>query len=316
MAPHVHIGPLVLPSYSLMVFLGAVFFVVVTIFVFEKLCKLQKEITNRILILSVFGFAALGASAFIFNSFFHSIEEGRLVLGGITWLGGVLGGFPIMILLIHKLSPMTRGEALATFDLLVPGITLAHGLGRVGCFLAGCCYGGVTDGPLGVVFPAGSSAAATYPGADGASLPVLPTQLFEAVFDILLFIVMMSLFKWLRGHLLETYAFAYGVFRFSLEFLRGDDRGATGIAVTPSQLMSVVLIALGVLVLLYKRGIIMKKLAERMRSLREEREKNGPPLTLRSTKLLRELKQLCDEGVITSEEFEEKKAELLQLKKD
>lgn len=299
-----------------MIFLGAVAFVLVTIFLFEKKEKLEKEVTNRVLILSIFGFAALGLSAFVFNSFFHSLKEGRLLLGGITWLGGVLGGFPVMLLLIHKLSPRTRGEALETFDLLIPGITIAHAFGRFGCFLGGCCYGGPTEGPLGVIFPAGSSAALKYPGADGASLPVLPTQLIESVFDILLFIVMIAAFRFLRRHMVETYAFSYGVFRFVLEFWRGDDRGSTGISVSPSQLMSIVLIALGTIVLLYRRGVIFKAHRARMLKLVEERKSSPLPLTQKSTKLLRELKQLADEGVITEEEFTAKKREILGLKEE
>ena len=312
MFPEIHFGFLHIPSYGLMVLLGLIALVITTIIIFEKIEKKEKQVTNRILLISIPGFVILVLSAFVFNSIFHSIEERRLVLGGITWLGGVLGGFPAMIFLIHKFSPLTKGEALETFELLIPGIILAHAFGRIGCFLGGCCYGGVTDSIFGISFPAGSVAANQYPATNGASLPVFPTQLFEAAFDLLLFIVIITLFKRIKAHIFEVYAFSYGTFRFALEFIRGDDRGVTGILLSPSQLMSIVLIICGVLVLLYKRGKIFKKLNQKMKSLVFERESGKQPLTVQGTKLLRELKQLCDDGVITIEEFNEKKREILK----
>lgn len=312
MLPEIHLGFLHIPSYGLMVFLGLIAFVITTIIIFEKVEKKPKQVTNRILLIAVPGFAILVFSAFVFNSIFHSIEEGRLFIGGITWLGGVIGGFPAMIFLIHKFSPLTKGEPLAVFELLMPGIVLAHAFGRVGCFLGGCCYGGVTDSVLGVRFPAESAAAMQYPSVDGASLPVVPTQLFEAVFDLLFFLIIILLFKRVKGHIFEMYAFAYGTFRFFIEFIRGDDRGGTGIFLSPSQVMSIVLIAGGILVLLYKREKIFKKLRERMKQYVTDRDNGTQLLGLSGTKLLRELKQLCDDGIITAEEFNEKKTEILK----
>ena len=72
--------------------------------------------------ISMFGFAILVLSAFVMNSFFHSIEKKRLFGGGITWLGGVLWAFPSMVVLIHRFCPKVKGKALDIFDLLVPGI--------------------------------------------------------------------------------------------------------------------------------------------------------------------------------------------------
>ncbi len=312
MLPYIHIGPLHIPSYSLMVIVGLAAFTLCAILLFEKIEKKPQRVTNRLLIVSVFGFAALVLSAFLFNSLFHSIEKGRIVLGGITWLGGVLGGFPTLIFLIHRFCPHVQGEALETFSLLVPGITLGHAFGRVGCFLGGCCYGGVTDSVLGVSFPAGSAAARVYPAEGGGSLPVLPTQLFEAVFELSLFLFMLLLFRRLKHRFLTVYCFGYGTFRFLMEFLRGDDRGATGLVLTPSQCISLLLIVLGVLLVLYEKGVILKKLRARMQSLKKERAEIGVPLTLRDAKTVRELTRLYEAGVITEEELADKKAALLQ----
>ena len=253
MCPIINIGVFHIPSYSLMVFLGAVLFTVSTILIIERGLGMAQSVTNRLLIISAAGFAVMALSALFFNSVFHSIEEGRLVIGGITWLGGVLGSFPVSVLLVKKFCPVAKGKSLTYFGYLIPGLTLAHALGRVGCFLGGCCYGMVTDSFLGVRFPQGSEAESRFPDELlGTSLPLLPTQLIEAVFDILLFLVMVIFIKRLSKRYLEMYCISYGVFRFILEFFRADDRGSVGTVLTPSQAMSILLIVAGVIIIVFK----------------------------------------------------------------
>lgn len=310
MLPAIKLGNLIISSYAFLVVIGLLAFTVSTILILEKVEKGEKSITNRLLIISIFGFAALVFFAFLLNSIFHSIEKGQLIVGGITWLGGVIFAFPLMVFMIHKFCPAVKGEALKYFNFMIPGIVLAHGFGRIGCFLGGCCYGVVTDSVFGVSFPDGSLAAKQYPAPGGGSLPVLPSQLFEAGFEFLLFFVMIFLYKRLKNHFFETYAFAYGSFRFVLEFLRGDDRGGTGFFLTPSQLMSVVLIIGGVLVLLYNKELIFKKLRKKMEEHIVNRTafvSNASPISA-----IKQLKELLDIGALTEEEFEAKKKELLE----
>ena len=148
----------------------------------------------------------------------------------------------------------------------MPGLVLAHGLGRVGCFLGGCCFGRITEGSLGVVFANGTPAAMAYPNTltHEGSFTLLPTQLFEAVFEVMLFLIMVAFYKRLRDKNLWIYLVFYSTFRFVLEFWRGDDRGSTGFFLTPSQLMSVFLFAAGVLVFLLQRGWTCRRLSARM----------------------------------------------------
>ena len=317
MLPHINFLFFKIPSYSLMVLIGAIGFVILTIFLLEKVEKIEKQITNRLLIISIFGFIALVFFAFIFNSLFHSIEKKTLYFGGITWLGGVIGAFPLTIWIIHKFCPAVKGEALKYFNLMIPGIVIAHGFGRIGCFLGGCCYGAVTDSIFGVSFPAGSTAANTFPGPDGNSLPLLPTQLFEALFEFILLAVMLILCKKIKYHFLETYAFSYGVFRFILEFWRADDRGSTGFFFSPSQMMSIILILSGIALILYHKRIILNKLHEKMDNYiitREEVKEEANPTKNNNNIIntIRELKSLFDDGIITEEEFQKKKEELLE----
>ena len=305
MFPFLQIGLFRIPMFWVMIWLGIVAFVVMTIVILEVFAKTEKRTTNRILIIGAVGLAALYAFAFAFNSLFHSIEEKRIVIGGITWLGGVLGAFPIMVLLIHFFCPRIKGNALFYFNLLIPAIALGHAFGRLGCFCAGCCYGGVTDSFLGVSFPPHSAAAHQYPAENGGSLPVYPTQLFEAIFELCTFAVMLIFYKKLHKHFLKIYCFGYGTFRFLVEFLRGDDRGSTGFVLSPSQVMSILLIIIGVLLILYERRIIFKKLYDKMQAYRDESALYGTHLKADVKSTLKRLKSLQKDGAITEAEYEE-----------
>lgn len=310
MLPRIEIGIFKIPTFALMIWLGVIAFTLVTIYILEKKENTRKDITNRILVVCVIGLAALFVFALGFNSLFHSIASGKIKIGGITWLGGVLGAFPVMVLSLHFLCPQIKGRALEYFDYMIPAISLAHAFGRIGCFCGGCCYGGVTDTIFGVRFPEGSNAALTYPGPDGRSLPVFPTQLFEAAFGLILFIVMMVLYKKLRGNFIQTYCFSYGVFRFLAEFLRGDNRGSTGFALSPSQVMSIVLIVIGILLVLYKKGRIFKKLHAKMQAYSEETAIYGINLRAEVKGALIKLNALKKEGLLNDEEYESAEKEL------
>lgn len=320
MLPYLYIGEFIaIPMFMTMLILAGIAFILTMYFVLYKKEKVKNHTFIRMLIISIVGMAILGFSAFFFNSLFHSIEEGELKIGGITWLGGVLVAFPCMLLLIHKFVPAAKGNALTYFSLLIPGLALAHGLGRLGCFCAGCCYGGPTDSIFGVCFPKGSHAAHVYPGVDGQSVPLLPTQLIEAVFEFSLFFIMIIFYKKLRKHNVELYCFAYGLFRFLMEFLRGDDRGSTGFFLTPSQFICVILWIWGVLLVLFKRGLIFKKLSKKCEIWRRNVKKEGDrqrkearkQASLDVMEALKELKELYDEEVITEAEYNEKKEKLL-----
>ena len=302
--------------YSVMLVLGIIAFFALLFFFLKDLRREDTVSFNRVLLVGCLSIAALGLFALLFNSLFHSIEKGKLVFGGITWLGGVAGALPSALILTHFLVPKRQGRELETLDAMIPGLALGHAFGRVGCFLGGCCYGKITDSIFGVVFPVGSSAAKLYPNAAGTgSVPVLPTQLFEAVFELALFALFMLLRRRVKGRFTELYAIFYGVFRFFMEFLRGDDRGATGLPISPAQMLSILLIVFGVFIILMRRGVALKGLASRLAAWRERADAMPIPTLDKptdGTRLLWELHALKEQGVITEEEFEEKKKEILK----
>jgi phosphatidylglycerol:prolipoprotein diacylglycerol transferase len=109
-------------------------------------------------------------------------------------------------------------------DCVAPGLALAQGLGRIGCFLAGCCWGKPTELPVGVVFTSELAHRIT-----GVPLGVRlhPTQLYEAAVVLLAIPLLMWLrkTKTFQGEVMLAYVLYYAVARFFMEFLRDDPRG-------------------------------------------------------------------------------------------
>jgi phosphatidylglycerol:prolipoprotein diacylglycerol transferase len=111
-----------------------------------------------------------------------------------------------------------------TADCVAPGLALAQGLGRVGCFLAGCCWGTPTQFRLGVTFTSDLAHSIT-----GVRLHVRlhPTQLYESALVLLSipFLMWLRKGKSFQGEVILAYVLYYAVARFFLEFFRGDPRG-------------------------------------------------------------------------------------------
>lgn len=144
-----------------------------------------------------------------------------------TFFGGLFGGvagFLGTYFILRKKSKLRLNNIIVFAPV---SIALAHGIGRIGCFLAGCCYGKHTDSWIGIDFPGIGK--------------VIPTQLIEAIFLLILFGVLLFLilkFKFKYGFLI--YIPSYAVFRFVIEFFRGDERGVAAI-LSPSQIWCIVL---------------------------------------------------------------------------
>ena len=164
--------------------------------------------------------------------------------GGFVVYGGIVCGLGAAYLYCRKRSlPFLRWV-----DCFIPCVALAQGFGRIGCFLAGCCFGKPTESFLGVTFPAGSMAP--------AGIPLWPVQLFSAAGDFLLAGALLLLEKKRRGDglLAGAYLLLYSIGRFLIEFLRADPRGAVG-TLSTSQFIALFTAAAGAAILiLRKRG--------------------------------------------------------------
>ena len=136
---------------------------------------------------------------------------------GGTFYGGVLGGIVWVVLYCYfKKMPL-----LGVLDLLAPAIALGHGIGRLGCFAAGCCYGKPTVLPWGVTF---TSPVAVQIAGTPLHVSLHPTQLYEAGAEFVNFLLLLGLGTRprLRGQMIGAYFILYGIERGAIEFVRGD----------------------------------------------------------------------------------------------
>jgi len=147
--------------------------------------------------------------------------------GGLVFYGGVAGAA-----LVGWRFAKRAGWSFAAFgDLFAPALALGHAFGRLGCFAAGCCFGKLGGGRLGVGFPRGSVAFDELANhgaipAGWETTPALhPTQLYEAFGELAIFATLLALRPRLRqrpGALLVAYLGLYALLRFVVEMFRGD----------------------------------------------------------------------------------------------
>jgi len=166
---------------------------------------------------------------------------------GLPRAGGVfLGGFLAAIVAAAVMLRRYRLEALPTFDVLAPSLALGQTIGRLGCLLAGCCWGRECDLPWAITYT--DPAAAANVGTP-LHIAVHPFPAYAAAFNFTVFLALSWLYgkKLASGRVFATYLILYGVGRFLLEFTRGDEvRGLyLGGLVSTSQLISTGLIVIG-----------------------------------------------------------------------
>ena len=126
-------------------------------------------------------------------------------------------------------------------------IALGHGIGRIGCFLSGCCYGIETDAWYGIQFP-------------GMSHKVIPTQLFEMIFLLILALILgIMAFKQIGHFQMIIYMISYGIFRFVIEFFRGDERGQLDVGLSPSQYICILMVVGAIGLIFLYHFVIFKK---------------------------------------------------------
>ncbi len=140
------------------------------------------------------------------------------------WRGGFIfhGGFFLSLITIFIYTKKKKLSFFPIADLLIPYAALGQAIGRIGCFLNGCCYGKPTDLPIGKVFTLNSPAGYHY-----GALPLHPTQLYSSLFLFVLFLLLKKIEdkRTFEGETFLFYLILYPAFRFFLDFLRGDRLG-------------------------------------------------------------------------------------------
>lgn len=181
--------------------------------------------------------------------FRHFLEHPGELFSLVRSAGVFYGGLILAVIVGIWYVRRHRLPVWTTADLFAPGIALGHVVGRLGCFLAGCCYGRPTDVAWAVTFT--SPVAAEIVGTP-LGVPLHPTQLYEAGAELVILAGLLLTEKRGRpfpGRTFWSYLAAYAVTRFVIEFYRGDPRGVVLAQWSTSQFISLLLLPLSLLML-------------------------------------------------------------------
>lgn len=251
------VGGFTVYSYGFMIALGAIAGVAYMAMEGKKAVGLSFDQANS-LFLFIFLAAFIGGKIFLLfeDPSLYMNEPKRLLAGrGFVFYGSFLFAVPTMIWFFHKHKLHTQ----KMLDVMAITTCLVHMFGRIGCFMAGCCYGKPTDSFLGVTF--------TDPEcmADPKGVPLHPTQLYEAIFILLVMIVLFYLRdrRKFYGQLFLTYLLSYAMGRFVLEYFRGDEQRGFVIDNIISHSQFIALVVFAVVCYVYFRWATVHQLKPR-----------------------------------------------------
>ena len=168
-------------------------------------------------------------SAYIENP----LEFFKIWKGGLVFYGSLIFAFPTLFIYVKK-HKMPLGKVL---DIMAPAFVLAHFFGRIGCLLAGCCYGKPTNLPFAITFVNPESLAPLNVG-------LHPTQIYSALVNFTIFLFLWLVRKRIKidGQLFWIYLLAYSVARSITELFRGDFRGEFILGVlSPAQFIGIII---------------------------------------------------------------------------
>lgn len=240
MYPYFTIFNYTLPTYGIMMVLG-----LITAFV---ICMIRVKKTglstdSLYIIMSFILIGVLVGAKVLYLAVSYSPAEllaeirnngiAALMGGGLVYYGGLFGG----LLLARPGAKFAEVPLEPYANAMIPAIPFAHAIGRIGCYLAGCCYGQPYNGILACRY--------MIETADGVTiLSAFPIQLVESVFNLILGVVLLLCAK-KKYITVSTYLVAYAMIRLILECFRGDaDRGFFGIFSTSQWISILILISI------------------------------------------------------------------------
>ncbi len=213
------IGKFHLYTYGLFIAIGFI----TAIFVSQKLAAasgIKEQVISDIFFIILVS-ALVGARTLYVIVDFDAFKNNLLDIFKV-WNGGLVffGGFISAAICTAVYLRYRKLNIWKTADVIAPGVALGHSIGRFGCFFAGCCYGQSSDLPFAVTFTNPDSLAPL-------NVPLHPTQIYMVLSNLVLFFILLLMFKKKRFHgmVFLTYIMLYSFFRFVIEFFRGDFRG-------------------------------------------------------------------------------------------
>lgn len=226
-----------------------------------KKLKIPAKFENFVFYNAIISIACGILSGMLFQSFYDWIDaletnpDAKFEFGtmGITFLGGLIGGVVIFLSVYFLYGRKKYGAYLIRLlPIAACCILVAHGFGRLGCLCYGCCYGKTFEGAhaFAIHFPEQrlwDHDTGTWYTRSG--IWAYPTQLYESMFLLATFGVCAFLtIKKKYKYTMNIYLIVYGIFRFFIEFIRGDDRGQIfkGFPLSPSQFWAIIMVIIGI----------------------------------------------------------------------
>ena len=249
------IGRFTVHGYGLMIGLGFMAAVFAGCYIAKKRGLSDGDFTNIAIFVLLIGFAG-GKLLHIIVEFKTFLTDPMSVIGseGFVVYGGIITG----IATIYVYCRIKKLEFLKYIDLFATVVPVNQALGRIGCLLAGCCYGRRTGSAFSLVFPEGCSAP---PG-----VKLIPTQPIMAAGNFVIFVILTLYYlstcpkkdtkeepkrKYISGVAVGLYLMMYSLGRFVIEYFRDDPRGAVGM-LTTSQFIAIFTFIAGLAVLVLR----------------------------------------------------------------
>ena len=230
------IGPLTVYGYGFMIAVGVIAAWIITNRRAEKQ-KLDHEHVFSLVIWCLLGGMFCAKILFWITEWKSIVRDPHYILDtisdGFVVYGGIIGGILAGCLYCY----IKKTDFWKYFDLVMPSVALAQGFGRIGCLLAGCCYGRETNNIFSINHVA-----------------LMPTQIYSSVLDFLHFGILLYIARHKKkdGQVAACYLIFYSIGRFVLEFFRGDlIRGSVGMLST-SQFISLFILVAGILILVIR----------------------------------------------------------------
>lgn len=238
-----YIGEIPVRAFGFMLALGILCGVLVSYLLAKRQGSYYEEVVDVASLAVIGGIVGARLWEVIFTWQYYSqhlLEIPALWRGGLSIQGAVLGGLVAVIWYCRSKVPFWNMA-----DLLAPGLLVGQAIGRLGCFLNGCCFG--IPHPLGIVYPPGTDAYYTY-----GTLPLFPAVLLESFWDLVVLSFLLIVFKRkpFEGFIALSYFILYSVGRFFFEFWRGDSL-ITFMNLKVAQVTSVVTIIVALSLMIY-----------------------------------------------------------------
>ncbi|MBN1103732.1 MAG: prolipoprotein diacylglyceryl transferase [Deltaproteobacteria bacterium] len=248
------IGPLTIHTYGAFVAMGFVAALVVTVRLAGSYGLAASQVMDMGFVSIVWGIIGSRLLFVLLNlSYYrsHPLDTLKVWQGGLVFSGGLVAA--ALALLWH--SRRHRLSFWSVGDLWAPGVALGQGLGRIGCLMAGCCYGKPTDVPWAIVFCAPHSLAPL-------NMPLHPTQIYAALSGFVIFTVLLLLHrsKKYEGQVFLWFLILHSTARLLVERFRADDRGMVpGTDMSLTQLVATLVLLAAVATLFVLKSKTEKK---------------------------------------------------------